>query len=1522
MRIILLVLMTFITKLSFAQEVNSSGWKTIYPVSHCMLLPIAYQVQPDGSYMVKVQNTDFTDITVATPVADLNDLSILTESIVEKSEQLCPDTEFITLIPLTLEDGDVACHSSDQFFSDDYIDFVRFTADYVNKTGNQCNNMIPLIKLQDQITALEKEELLKFRPSKNLGHMLLKIFTGKETDLMINQFQACGGKDGSDKFIQNMILLEAKKACIIPDMLSWDEAEQIAQDISKDYKNTNLFKLNKAQNQLSYDATMAFTNKVLEKEVEDILGSVFEDLNKKNDVAKILSERKESVFYKPDIVNALYDNGRPKNTKHFIKNLDSKKRLDKFTNKDKLSDYVAYVFSVDAGIEIGQKAIPLFIESAFRDKLPSAWSEEEKDKFINGYTDDQGKYHKGLVDVANDEYDGCMDSRVKYSKYRPNKNDNDRKMATMKEKEYENDLLKHRLETKENFCNENKEQCIEDSCDGSVNMLQMDDAATDTEVIQGCVLKGITLSINPLLKGMIYDQKNEFKDDFHLSDEMAENFSDYSWNALVKCANKRIKRELGLKGKVDILNDEKPYQKINTDKFQTILTDCADIAENKVAPRFVDQIIINDPTIQKTFGDPTLVAKWEKIDKKYEALLEKAESEDEKKKILEQWENAPEIAQIRIQITNSERNKIKQAHDNEINDIKTQIDIIKFDIKSETNPIVIAELVSEKEALENKIEQIKLDKFNALKDYPIAQSDDKQLQDISYEIVNTSFNQCIDKQYELAKIGFDKLNPKHGLEQKNTMLCTPIVEMNASLLVVQKELEKLVDDEGLKQDGNIQQILDNYENCGQQAVKNAISDVGSLVSKTPINTVDQSKSYLDDNPSLFLCVQGAITSLSYQIAGKQFDAELEAQKGKIKGHKYFASMKDEVQEIVEKCFHEGLSKLNNWSGFVNFNETDGLTQLQNDCSMKANQYVIPKLIVNETHLEMKSLIDDDFIKDSGQVGDVLFQASNDLRNKYDIPVRKDLNGGEKIDHYMAEALKIHIQKGGTTDSFVDEISQMVEVHAIKNVHTNLLEEIQNQTTNINERAKFSDLDQYFPASCLQDIYNKFMKDTTNKEDSEPMKLGDLAGYLQKGLSYTEKSNPVNFWNELKILKSQCDNMEQFKTADDFNKSKFYEIILKGEIYSQFKTEFEAQIMAEVDKMGEDITAPNKDIKQKYVNKLRSDMKELFASKLNPSQFEQMMLSNDKVLNFAQLNLDKLLDSDDATKEKLTELLLQGAFKHTDRNSFASEFAKAQIIASIGITGVDDAITDAQDEGTWLKIGSYRFGPNGYASNAARKVFDDPSNIESELDWDKLSKKQRDTYINSVAHASVIGATRNKPYKKGTRDALVNMYFQEDRIKNPAPADTNPTYFNQMSQMAADNRFAMDMHMMKISLDNHVSKNGYSDFNDQLEKIVDAKVNSMQLSDQLDENPKFTFNYVSRPNREEVRNMLKAELRNYYTTTNVTNGLEKYTYADGETFIENMTEKVTKKTKSDLKKDTSTVIKFVRPRLFTPVGISF
>ena len=52
-------------------------------------------------------------------------------------------------------------------------------------------------------------------------------------------------------------------------MLSWAEAEEVANKISKDYKNVSLFALNKKQDLIAHQATIAFADKILEK-IEEV----------------------------------------------------------------------------------------------------------------------------------------------------------------------------------------------------------------------------------------------------------------------------------------------------------------------------------------------------------------------------------------------------------------------------------------------------------------------------------------------------------------------------------------------------------------------------------------------------------------------------------------------------------------------------------------------------------------------------------------------------------------------------------------------------------------------------------------------------------------------------------------------------------------------------------------------------------------------------------------------------------------------------------------------------------------------------------------------------------------------------------------------------------------------------------------------------------------------------------------------------------------------------------------------------
>jgi hypothetical protein len=57
----------------------------------------------------------------------------------------------------------------------------------------------------------------------------------------------------------------------------------------------------------------------------------------------------------------------------------------------------------------------------------------------------------------------------------------------------------------------------------------------------------------------------------------------------------------------------------------------------------------------------------------------------------------------------------------------------------------------------------------------------------------------------------------------------------------------------------------------------------------------------------------------------------------------------------------------------------------------------------------------------------------------------------------------------------------------------------------------------------------------------------------------------------------------------------------------------------------------------------------------------------------------------------------------------------------------------------------------------------------------------------------------------------------------------------------------------------------------------------------------TYGAISRPNKNEVRKMLAAELRSFITESNVIGGLDNYKYSHGKTFSKKMESDITSRT---------------------------
>jgi len=268
-----------------------------------------------------------------------------------------------------------------------------------------------------------------------------------------------------------------------------------------------------------------------------------------------------------------------------------------------------------------------------------------------------------------------------------------------------------------------------------------------------------------------------------------------------------------------------------------------------------------------------------------------------------------------------------------------------------------------------------------------------------------------------------------------------------------------------------------------------------------------------------------------------------------------------------------------------------------------------------------------------------------------------------------------------------------------------------------------------------------MKNEKVDPDKEPMSMSDLSDYLQKGFSFMEEKDPANFWNEMKELKDECNNINQYKTTAQFNKSKFYDIIVRAQIYEEFKSEFKPGIMKSIADMEKDLKDPHKQIKQKYINQMKSEMNDLLDKNLTAMAFNNTVFNDDKVMNYAKNNLDKLLDSDPKTKEELTTLLLGKMFENKKDGSFADNFTRIQVEGNFGIEGVDQAFNEAK-EGTSLLWGAFSVGKSAGAK-AALKYFNNPNNLKRVIAWDKIDIKQRNAMTTAMYYDAILESQNDR-----------------------------------------------------------------------------------------------------------------------------------------------------------------------------------
>lgn len=525
---------------------HPENWQIMSPISSCPAFQMRWTFY-EGLYWVSYKKDNNTYLDAPISLQNINNLSALTDIIATEVAKKCPGPH--------QSEGVIPSCNPLEALAPEYITLAEDSARVIDEMGDDCENVTQWIELQDRISSLTDEQLVNVREK---GHFF-KMFVDDETDRLIDLYTVCGGKKFSDKFIYNLIVLEAKNACLMPKppgSLSWEQVKKVAKEVSANYQNEGIMSIDDKKDEITKKAYSTF-------------------------VLEATAEGAKSIL--PEGVDPYT----------FVRETEAYQKLQAVPS-EQLSEYISLVYQPDVSIELGEKAFPLLLETNMKDKLPPGWSEEEKNRFIqeNVLPNSRGAMQECLAPFK---------TRINYQHQASSQIN-----------------INYRQWLKDEYCEDNNNECTtiepadENACQiaPTINLISGNPDESDLDVVASCVYEGVLRSIEPLLGGIIAAQKDVFADSMELNDEMVQSFTDRTMDELMRCVNtdehtRAVYRQQGgynpvFLSKTDI--NASTLRKFTPTQFTDLLVRCSGQAEKVVSADFVQQLVLNNPTIASTFN--------------------------------------------------------------------------------------------------------------------------------------------------------------------------------------------------------------------------------------------------------------------------------------------------------------------------------------------------------------------------------------------------------------------------------------------------------------------------------------------------------------------------------------------------------------------------------------------------------------------------------------------------------------------------------------------------------------------------------------------------------------------------------------------------------------------------------------------------------------------------------------------------------------------------------------------------------
>ncbi|HXH74108.1 MAG TPA: hypothetical protein VNJ08_04040 [Bacteriovoracaceae bacterium] len=561
--IIMMIAAAIMPVTGMSSPTNPAKWQRIYPVKDCMNFHLVYY--KDGSkyyltYPVPAGGKNgYRDPYIT--VNSINDLSGIADVIADEANKLCNQPKDISVT-------DASCNSLENL-DPEFIKLVQDAANAVGKSGkNKCKELTQYLELHDKIVGLDSKNPVQISGASNVGNAILKIFANTTDSQLIDHFEECGGKANSHKFIENLLLVECNKACIMPKppgILSWDEMRAIAGRIALKHRNKSILSIRDDKPEIEKDALLEITRVASLNQIKELMPKL--------DAEKSL--------------NALDSYGNLQKARS-LKESSKDKSLSPDHPKD-LKTYISLVYTPDAAIEIAEKSIEGVVNENMMDKMPKDWTPERKKQYIKD----------ALLPKAMLGFNECMDAPRKRINY-GHKAD-----AIVN--------LNYRVWMKEEYCKKNKTICLQakkTSCStenkASINLLSMDPNITDADVAKSCVMNGLARIIQPVFALTLTTQVDSFKNDITLPADLAERFSENSWTQFKSCINTHtVTRKSFKEGKIfqpiyrDGGTNDEAFRKMSPEDFKKLFSDCSDQVEQKLTLDFVEVVFISNENVTK-----------------------------------------------------------------------------------------------------------------------------------------------------------------------------------------------------------------------------------------------------------------------------------------------------------------------------------------------------------------------------------------------------------------------------------------------------------------------------------------------------------------------------------------------------------------------------------------------------------------------------------------------------------------------------------------------------------------------------------------------------------------------------------------------------------------------------------------------------------------------------------------------------------------------------------------------------------